>query len=76
MTADERNRVIVRSVATFLIGVVVLLTLYQLREVLMTLYISQSSGRIVGLEVTAGPESDMPWPAGTVMSYTMWEEAP
>jgi predicted PurR-regulated permease PerM len=40
MTVDERNRVIVRSVATFLIGVVVLLTLYQLREVLMTLYIS------------------------------------
>src|SRR6188474_2288555 len=40
MTVDERNRVIVRSVATFLIGVVLLLTLYQLREVLMTLYIS------------------------------------
>lgn len=40
MTADERNRVIVRSVATFLGGVVLLLTLYQLREVLMTLYIS------------------------------------
>ncbi len=40
MTPDERNRVIVRSVATFLAGVVLLLTLYQLREVLMTLYIS------------------------------------
>jgi predicted PurR-regulated permease PerM len=40
MTADERNRVIVRSVATFLAGVVLLLTLYQLREVLLTLYIS------------------------------------
>lgn len=40
MTADERNRVIVRSVVTFLGGVVLLLTLYQLREVLMTLYIS------------------------------------
>lgn len=40
MTADERNRVIVRSVVTFLGGVVVLLILYQLREVLLTLYIS------------------------------------
>lgn len=40
MTADERNRVIVRSVVTFLGGVVLLLILYQLREVLLTLYIS------------------------------------
>ncbi|HVQ41305.1 MAG TPA: AI-2E family transporter [Vicinamibacterales bacterium] len=40
MTPDERNRVIVRSVVTFLGGVVLLLTLFQLREVLMTLYIS------------------------------------
>jgi predicted PurR-regulated permease PerM len=40
MTADERNRVILRSVTTFLLGVIVVVTLYQLREVLMTLYIS------------------------------------
>ena len=40
MTRDERNRVIVRSVATFFAGVVLVYTLYQLREVLITLYIA------------------------------------
>jgi predicted PurR-regulated permease PerM len=40
MTGDERNRVILRSVLTLIIGVVVAYTLYQIREVLLTLYIS------------------------------------
>ena len=40
MTSDERNRVIVRSAAALFGGVILLYTLYQLREALMTLYIA------------------------------------
>ena len=40
MTAEERNRVILRSVVTFFVGVIAIYTLYYLRTVLLTLYIS------------------------------------
>lgn len=40
MTKDEHNRVIARSVVMVIVGVTVAYALYQLREVLVTLYIS------------------------------------
>ena len=40
MTNAERNRVITRSVVTLIVGVTVTYALYQIREVLLTLYIS------------------------------------